>query len=112
MAFKQLGAITITNASSESTVYTVPVSSETIVSSILINNKTASDTTIRLSHVPSGGSIGNAYYIIYNEVITAGGRMDVQLGVTMATGDVISAYSTINASPYVNVIVWGDEQAT
>lgn len=107
MAFKQLGAVDITSTSSETTLYTVGVGKQTVVSSISICNKNTSAATIRVSHIPAGQSVGNAYYILYDRVIDVKpANLSIQLGIAMAAGDILSVYSTV---ANVNFIAWGDE---
>lgn len=110
MAFKQLGAINITTALTETTLYTVPSSKETICNALLILNRGSNVANVRLSHVPSGQSVGNAYYLAYYDTIdSSGGKILYQLPICMAVGDKLSIYSDqLN----VNAIAWGDEIST
>ena len=115
MSFKQLGSIDIdgsTNLTGTNyTVYTVPSSSETVVSSILVLNRNSSSSAkITIYHVPSGQSVNNRYAILHQREILSGGNfINIQIGITMETGDTIIVNSDTSS---VNFILWGDEKST
>jgi hypothetical protein len=107
--FKQLGAVNITTTSTETTLYTVPSGKETVCSGITVVNKSASEALVRMSHVPSGQSVSNEYYIKYDRPVAAcpGELEDVLKGGTLAAGDVVSVYSSVAG---VNFVMHGDEK--
>lgn len=105
MSFKQLGANDLTS-STNTDVYTVTTDYETVVSTILFNNRASSARSIRLYHVPSGQSTGVTYAIAYDKSIEANGILYFQIGICMEAGDKIVAYAN-GAS--VTVMAWGNE---
>jgi hypothetical protein len=73
------------------TLYTVPASTETIVSSIIICNREAAANTFRLAIKADGGAVANEDYIAYDTNISANDSITLTLGITLDASDVISA---------------------
>lgn len=72
--------------------YTVPSSTNTVVSTIMVANTTSSASTYRIAILPSGGSIGTQHYIAYDVAITANNSTAITIGATLAAGDKIRVY--------------------
>lgn len=92
-AYKVLGqndlpATTLTD------VYTVPASTETVISTIIIANRTASAETFRIAIRPNGESIADKHYIAYDVPIAANDSTTLTLGITLDATDVLSVYSS------------------
>lgn len=78
--------------------YTVPASTEAIVSTLVVANTSATDTTFRI-FVREGGvtaSTGNA--IAYDTAITANSQVAFTLGLTLSDSDVITVQSSTGAA--------------
>lgn len=85
-------------ASSLSTLYTVPASTSSVVSTISIANQGAG-TNVRVAVQPAGASIDAKHYIVYDTFISANDAIFLTLGITLATTDVVSVYAgTANVS--------------
>lgn len=69
-----------------------------IVSSFSVCNRGGSTDTIRVSVTKSGGS---AYYFYYGYNLTAGSSIHETPGWTLASGDIISVYSTTGTTDFV-----------
>jgi hypothetical protein len=92
-----------------STLYTVPASTKTIVKNITLTNTTASDATVTVNFVPSGGIAGVANRIISTHTVTANNTTIIDLSAVLETGDTIQALQgTANA---VTVYISGVEVA-
>jgi hypothetical protein len=76
------------------TLYTVPASTSTVVSTIVACNRGAA-TTIRIAVRPAGAAIDPKHYICYDVAIAANETITFTLGITLATTDVISVYATL-----------------
>jgi glucose-6-phosphate dehydrogenase assembly protein OpcA len=86
-------------ATTATTLYTVPASTQSVISTIVIANLTASAATFRISVRPAGGAQTNAMYIAYDITVGASDSTALTLGVTMNTTDVLTVYaSTANVS--------------
>jgi hypothetical protein len=92
-AYKVLGqsnpsATTLTDA------YTVPASTETVVSSIVVANRSTA-TSFRISVAPAGAVDSNEHYIAYDVAIAANEVKSFTLGVTLEATDVVRVYATL-----------------
>jgi len=87
------------SATTATTLYTVPASTQAVISTIVIANLTASAATFRISVRPAGAAQTNAMYIAYDITVGASDSTALTLGVTMNATDVLTVYaSTANVS--------------
>ena len=77
------------SATSDTTLYTVPSSTSTVVSTIVVSNLGTSGT-YRIAIRPSGASIVNQHYIAYEATLNANDTISWTLGITLAATDVIT----------------------
>jgi len=87
------------SATTATTLYTVPSSTSTVVSTITVANLAGTSATYRISVRPAGASQTNAMYVAYD--VTVGGldTTTITLGLTLATTDVVTVYaSTANVA--------------
>ena len=77
------------SAASDTTLYTVPGSTSTVVSTIAVANLGTSGT-YRIAIRPAGASIANEHYIAYEGALNANDSITWTLGVTLAATDVIT----------------------
>jgi len=73
-------------------VYTVPVDTSAIISTISIASIGAADT-VRVAVRPGGAGILNQHYIVYDVAMESGEATYLTMGITLGSGDVISVYS-------------------
>ena len=92
MAKKVLGQSN-PNATTLTDAYTVPATTETVVSSLVVCNRSGSATTFRVSIAPGGAANSNEQYIYYDAPIPANETFAGTLGVTLATTDVVRVYA-------------------
>jgi glucose-6-phosphate dehydrogenase assembly protein OpcA len=86
-------------ATTATTLYTVPASTSTVVSTITICNQAASNDTYRIAVRPAGEALAAKHYIAYNGVIPAYDSISLTIGITLATTDVVTVYAgTANLS--------------
>jgi hypothetical protein len=86
-------------ATTATTLYTVPASTSTVVSTITICNQSGSNDTYRIAIRPAGATLTAAHYIAYNGVIPANDTISLTIGITLATTDVVTVYAgTTNLS--------------
>lgn len=84
-------------ATTLTTLYTVPASTQAVISSISIANLTATAATFRIAVRPAGAAITNAHYLGYDITVGASDTTIITVGVTMNATDVLSVYgSTAN----------------
>ena len=92
IAYKVLGQSN-PSAASDTTLYTVPVTTSTVVSTIAVANLGASGT-YRIAIRPAGASLANQHYIAYDGTLSANDTITYTLGITLATTDVITVYAS------------------
>ena len=76
-------------AASDTTLYTVPASTETVVSTITVANLGTSGT-FRIAVRPAGATIANQHYIAYDVSVNANDSITFTIGVTLQATDVIT----------------------
>jgi hypothetical protein len=86
--YKVLGQSNPT-AASDSTLYTVPASTETVVSTITVANL-GSTGTFRVAVRPAGATIANQHYVVYDAILNANDSITLTLGITLEATDVIT----------------------
>jgi hypothetical protein len=103
--YKVLGQAALTT-NTTSNVYTVPAATQAVVSSVVVCNRAASNTTYRLAVQPGGAALANDHYIAYDTALPALDSVALTLGVTLGNNDVISA-NCFNGN--VTVSIFGSE---
>jgi len=92
-ALKVLGQVN-PSATTATTLYTVPASTSTVVSTITVSNQAASTGTFRIAIRPAGASLAALHYIAFDVLIPANNTIVLTLGLTLATTDVITVYGS------------------
>ena len=91
--YKVLGQVA-PSATTLTTLYTVPASTQAVVSTISVCNQSASATTFRIAIRVAGAGISGEDYIAYDSTISGNNTTFITVGITLAATDVISVYST------------------
>ena len=81
-------------ATTATSLYTVPSSTSTVVSSISICNLASSSATYRIAVRPAGASLANQHYLAYDVTVGASDTTIITVVLTLATTDVITVYSS------------------
>ena len=72
--------------------YTVPASTQTIGSSLVVTNR-AGATTYRVSIAKAGAADAVAQYIAYDNALAANDTETIKIGITLGATDVVRVYS-------------------
>ena len=91
--YKVLGQVA-PSAATLTTLYTVPASTQAVVSTISVCNQSATATTFRIAIRVAGAAISGEDYIAYDSAVSANNTTFITVGITLAATDVISIYST------------------
>lgn len=94
------------SANTLTTAYTVPADRATVVSTAVITNFGPSPASFRIAIRPAGASIAQNMYIAYDITVPSLDATALTLGLTLATTDVISVYSSTGL---VNFNIFGSE---
>ena len=98
IAYKILGQINPT-ANTQTTIYTVPAATSTIVSTLVICNQANTAATFSVAAQPQGASLTNKNYLNFNTPLPAHDSITLTIGMTLGNTDVLSANaSTGNVS--------------
>jgi hypothetical protein len=93
-AYKVLGQSN-PSATTETTLYTVPSSTSAVVSTITICNQAGSSATYRIAVRPSAdATTAEKHYLVYGATVGASDTTTLTIGVTLATGDVITVFGS------------------
>jgi len=88
-AYKVLGQTGDASANDVS-LYTVPASTETVISTIVICNREGAANTFRIAVKPDGATLANEHYLAYDSSINANDTITLTLGITIDATDVVS----------------------
>ena len=81
-------------ATTETDLYTVPSSTSTVASSVIVCNRSAVLSTFRISIAVGGGATSNKDYIYYDLPIGANDTFIATIGVTLSATDKVKVYSS------------------
>jgi hypothetical protein len=82
------------SAATATTLYTVPASTQTVVSTLVVTNLTVDTTNVRVSIRPAGEAQADKHYIIYDQSFQSNQSVSFTLGITLATTDVVTIYDS------------------
>lgn len=92
-AYKVLGQ-SAPSATTATALYTVPSSTETVVSTVTVCNRGSSAGTFRISVRPNGDSLANQHYLVYDASCAAKDTITLTLGITVDATDVLEVYAS------------------
>ena len=82
------------SATTATTLYTVPSTTSTVVSTITVANRDSTSATFRIAVRPAGAALANQHYIAYDCSVGANDTTALTLGLTLAATDVITVYAS------------------
>ena len=91
--YKVLGQVN-PSATTATTLYTVPASTQTIVSTLTVTNQTATAGTYRIAVRVAGAALAAAQYLAYDVSLPGNATDTLTLGVTLGATDVITVYAS------------------
>lgn len=91
--YKVLGQVA-PSATTASALYTVPSSTQAIVSTITVCNRGTSEGTFRVSVRVNGESLANKAYLHYDAPVYANQTVGLTFGMTLNAGDILEVYAS------------------
>ena len=91
--YKVLGQVN-TAATTSTALYTVPASTQAIVSTLTVCNQAATDATFRVSVSVAGAALSAKEYIAYGVTVPGSGFITLTLGLSLGAADVIRVYAS------------------
>lgn len=82
------------SATTQTTLYTVPSATQTVISSLIVTNRGASSGTYRIAIRPNGATLSAEHYIAYDAPIAANSFVSLTLGLTIDASDVLAIYAS------------------
>ncbi len=83
----------------DTTLYTVPASTDAVVSSIVVANRDSAAATFRIAVRPAGATLANQHYIAFDVTVGGSDSTIITIGATLDATDVITVRaSTSNVS--------------
>jgi hypothetical protein len=87
------------SATTNTDIYTVPSSTQTVISTLVVANRALTDATYRIAVRPNGATLANQHYIAFDVTVGGGDSTNLTLGITVDAADVLTVYaSTANLS--------------
>ena len=93
VSYKVLGQVN-PSANTATTAYTVPSSTETIISTITICNLGPAPATYRIAVRPDGETLANKHYIVYDSSVAPQSTDTLTIGMTLDATDVVTVLSS------------------
>jgi len=104
-AYKVLGQ-SAPSATTDTDIYTVPSSTEAVISTIVIANRSNSDATYNIAVRPNGATIANEHYVAFSITVGQNDSTALTLGITMDAADVLTVQAS---SADLSFSVFGSE---
>jgi hypothetical protein len=82
------------SATTNTDVYTVGATKQTIISTVTICNRSASAATYRIAVRPDGDTLANEHYLAYDTTVPANDTIALTLGITCDASDVVTVYAS------------------
>lgn len=83
-------------ATTLTTLYTVPLATATVISTLAICNQSATAATFRLAIRVNGAALDVKQYLNYDTPVSGNDTITLTIGMTLAAGDIISIYASTN----------------
>ena len=84
------------SATTNTTLYTVPASTQTVVSTITVCNRSTTQRTFRIAVRPGGAALANQHYVSFDSAIAANDTVAITIGLTLNATDVLTVFGSTN----------------
>lgn len=92
-SYKVLGQLN-PSATTATTLYTCPASTQTVISTVTICNQAGTSGTYRIAVRPNGATLSAEHYVVYDATIQANTTAAYTLGITIDASDVVTVYAS------------------
>ena len=82
------------SATTATTLYTCPASTQTVISTITICNQAGTSGTYRIAVRPNGATLSAEHYVVYDATVQANTTAAYTLGITIDASDVVTVYAS------------------
>lgn len=91
--YKVLGQVA-PSATTNTTLYTVPASTQAVISTITVCNRGSAQASYRISVRPNGVAEANQHFIAFDATVPAATTITWTIGATLDDTDVITVYAS------------------
>jgi hypothetical protein len=92
-----------------SNVYTVPVATNTVISTLMICNRADVNVSYNIAVVPGGATIANQHFIAFNSVVPANDSIALTVGMALAATDNIAVQANTTGVNNLGFTLFGTE---
>jgi hypothetical protein len=82
------------SATTDTNLYTVPAAKQTVISTLIVANRVATNASFRIAVRPNGATLANEHYIAYDVAVGPLDSTTLTLGLTLDDGDIITVYAS------------------
>lgn len=82
------------SATTATTLYTVPASTQVVVSTITVANRGSTSGSFRIAVRPNAEALVNKHYLVYDAPINSVTTIALTLGITIDAADVLEVYAS------------------
>lgn len=82
------------SATTDTTLYTCPASTQTVISTITVCNRASTASTYRIAIRPNGAAISNEHYLVFDVTLGGNATDTYTIGATIDAADVITVRSS------------------
>ena len=97
------------SSTSIANVYTVPSSTNTIISTLMICNRATVNASYNIAVVPGGATIANQPFITFNSVVPANDSIALTVGMALAATDNIAVQANTTGNNNLGFTLFGTE---
>jgi glucose-6-phosphate dehydrogenase assembly protein OpcA len=81
-------------ATTATTLYTVPASTQAVISTLVVCNQASTAATFRLAVRVGGAALAASQYLAYDVTVGAADATALTLGITVAATDIVTIYGS------------------
>lgn len=107
--YKVLGQAVLAALGTWVDLYTVPASTQAVVSTLAVVNRGTTSGTVRLAVRPGGAALDPKHYLAYDVTVDPADLLALTIGITLGAGDVVSFCSVTTTA--LSASLFGSEIA-
>lgn len=90
-------------------VYTVPAATNTIISTLMVCNRSSGNAQYNVAIVPGGAALANQHYIAFNSTVPANDSIALTVGMSLAATDNIAIQANTTGNNNLGFTLFGTE---
>jgi hypothetical protein len=90
-------------------VYTVPAGTNTIISTLMICNRSSGNASYNIAIQPGGATLANQHYIAFNSLVPANDSIALTVGMSLAATDNIAIQANTTGVNNLGFTIFGTE---